>query len=107
MDIEAAKKDDEYEDAVVSVCKAKADGDGWFVTFTDGWSLWVRDESGVMGEPPIGACLRKFGQGIAYTVRGVGRVIDGKLVGLYRYRTKTEEALRVSRRSEQGGLGDG
>lgn len=91
MNLEAAKLDTEYEDGTVAKCEPEPDGRGWSVGFSDGWSLWVQDESGQMGAPPLGACLRKFGRGIGYQVRGIGRVIGGELVGLYRYKTKDEE----------------
>lgn len=102
MNLEAAKLDTEYEDGTVTKCEPEPDGDGWRVTFDGFWSLWVQDESGKMGAPPLGACLRKFGRGIGYPVRGIGRVVGGELVGLYRYQTKDEaEAARIQHLADE------
>jgi hypothetical protein len=87
VDLEAAKLDTEYQDKIVR--EVERDENGWAVTFDDGWgplSLLVLDASGTMGPPVVGDTLRLFGPGLFRPVRGIGRVLNGELVGLWRYK---------------------
>lgn len=100
MNLETAKRDTDYEDATVQKCVREEDG--WNVTWLDGWSLFVADESGTMAGPEPGTVLRMFGRGVGWPVRGIGLVAGprhgGELVGLYRYQTKEEYEADMEQR---------
>jgi hypothetical protein len=100
MTLAVAKLDTQYEDTAVEICRYLTDG--WDVRFEDGWSLFVKNSLGETHTPGPGDVLRKFGRGIGYTVRGVGLVKDGELVGLYHYQTAAEEeAARALFRADE------
>jgi hypothetical protein len=77
-----ATEDTDFRDVLIE--KAERDGEGWSLTFDDGWSFGVGAECPV--EPKPGMRVRLFGKGIGYRVRGI--TIDGQVVY---YRTAAED----------------
>lgn len=59
------------------------------LSFVDGGSISAPLAEGVRA-PEVGDTIRLFGRGFGYPVRGLGLVVHGVLIGLYRYQTADE-----------------
>lgn len=86
----AARLDDEFVDLTVK--ESKSEGSGCrHVIFTDGNGFHVFDEFRHAAAAQAGDVLRIFGD--LRNIRGVGRLVGGKLVELYRYWPKRSANL--------------
>jgi hypothetical protein len=92
----AARLDDEFVD--LSVKESVSEGVGCrHVVFSDGNGFHVYDEFGHAAAPQVGDVLRIFGD--LRNIRGVGRLVHGKLVELYRYWPKRSANLTAAERA--------
>jgi hypothetical protein len=76
------ENDEQFQE--VTVASVRADGEGWCITRSDGWSFFVPEGSPV--KPVVGMLARFYGKGIGSTVRGL--FLDGQKVF---YRTEAED----------------
>jgi hypothetical protein len=91
----AARLDDEFVDLVVK--KSDSEGAGCrHVIFMDGNGFHIYDEFGHAAAAQAGDVLRVFGD--LRNIRGVGRLVGGKLVELYRYWPKRSAGLSPAER---------
>jgi hypothetical protein len=84
-----ALQDPEFKDYTVKSVREE-DESSCDVDFEEGSCLFVRNDYGLRA-PKAGDVLRLFGRGFGYVVRGIGLLERGKLVGIYRYQTASEE----------------
>lgn len=59
--------DKQYRDLTIE--KVAAEEGGWSITFSDGWSFWIKNDSPI--EPKPGMTARLYGRGIGAPIRGL------------------------------------
>jgi hypothetical protein len=93
--IESARADKQWKDwTIKSVTTLEGQCE---VSFEEGTCLLVQNELRTTRLPVPGDVLRLYGKGLGYPVRGIGLVEDGRIVGLYRYRTESEDKAEHAR----------
>ncbi len=83
--------DTEYRASAVASVKADEEGQGFALTDTDGWTLYVANHNS-LPLPVPGKLVRYYGRGIGFPVRGVA---TGRHI--YYYETAADHAARRAR----------